>query len=44
MTRVVAMAMTKRKDVVTDGGYADDIVKNASSVDDHYFVVPKIIE
>ncbi len=44
MTRVVAMAMTKRKDVVTDGGYADNIVKNASSVDDHYFVVPKIIE
>ena len=44
MTRVVAMAMTKRKDVVTDGDYADDIVKNAPSIDDHYFVVPKIIE
>ena len=44
MTRVVAMAMTKRKDVVTDGDYADDIVKNAPAVDDHYFVVPKIIE
>ncbi len=44
MTRVVAMAIKKRKDVVTDGGHADDIVKNAPSVDDHYFVVPKIIE
>jgi aspartyl-tRNA(Asn)/glutamyl-tRNA(Gln) amidotransferase subunit C len=44
MTRVVAMAMKKRHDVVTDGGYADDIVKNAPTVDDHYFVMPKIIE
>jgi aspartyl-tRNA(Asn)/glutamyl-tRNA(Gln) amidotransferase subunit C len=44
MTRVVAMAMKQRKDEVTDGGYADDILKNAPAVDDHYFVVPKIVE
>jgi len=44
MTRVADMSMRLRKDEVTDGFYADDIVKNAPKVDDHYFVVPKIIE
>lgn len=44
MTRVAAMTMRLRKDEVTDGFCADDIVKNAPKVDDHYFVVPKIIE
>jgi len=44
MTRVEAMTMKKREDVVTDGFCADDIVKNAPKVDDHYFVVPKIVE
>ena len=44
MTRVVAMTMKKRKDEVTDGNCADDILKNAPAVDDHYFVVPKIVE
>ena len=43
-TRVVAMTMKKREDVVTDGFCADDILKNAPKVDDHYFVVPKIVE
>lgn len=44
MTRVEAMTMKKRKDEVTDGFCADDIVKNAPEVDDHFFVVPKIVE
>ena len=44
MTRVVAMTMKQREDVVADGGRADDIVKNAPVVDDHYFVVPKVVE
>ncbi|MCG8559136.1 MAG: Asp-tRNA(Asn)/Glu-tRNA(Gln) amidotransferase subunit GatC [Hyphomicrobiales bacterium] len=44
MTRVVAMTMKQRDDVVADGGRADDIVKNAPVVDDHYFVVPKVVE
>ena len=44
MTRAVAMTMTRRKDEVTDGNCADDILKNAPQVDDHYFVVPKIVE
>jgi aspartyl-tRNA(Asn)/glutamyl-tRNA(Gln) amidotransferase subunit C len=38
------MTMKKRKDEVTDGNCADDILKNAPAVDDHYFVVPKIVE
>jgi aspartyl-tRNA(Asn)/glutamyl-tRNA(Gln) amidotransferase subunit C len=44
MTRVAAMTMKMREDKVTDGFCADDIVKNAPKVDDHYFVVPKIVE
>lgn len=44
MTRVEAMTMKKRKDGIADGFYANDIVKNAPQEDDHYFVVPKIVE
>ena len=44
MTRVAAMKMKMRKDEVTDGSRADDILKNAPKVEDHYFVVPKIVE
>jgi aspartyl-tRNA(Asn)/glutamyl-tRNA(Gln) amidotransferase subunit C len=44
MTRVAAMTMKMRTDEVTDGFCADDIIKNAPKVDDHYFVVPKIVE
>ena len=44
MTRVAAMTIKQREDKVTDGFCADDILKNAPKVDDHYFVVPKIVE
>jgi aspartyl-tRNA(Asn)/glutamyl-tRNA(Gln) amidotransferase subunit C len=44
MMRVAAMKMKMRKDEVTDGFCADDILKNAPKVDDHYFVMPKIVE
>jgi aspartyl-tRNA(Asn)/glutamyl-tRNA(Gln) amidotransferase subunit C len=44
MTRVVAQELKKRKDEVTDGEIADAVVKNAPMVDDHYFVVPKVVE
>jgi aspartyl-tRNA(Asn)/glutamyl-tRNA(Gln) amidotransferase subunit C len=44
MTRVVPIELKKRADVVTDGNIADDIVKNAPMVEDHYFVVPKVVE
>lgn len=44
MTRVVPIELKKRQDKVTDGGIADDIVRNAPMVEDHYFVVPKVVE
>jgi aspartyl-tRNA(Asn)/glutamyl-tRNA(Gln) amidotransferase subunit C len=44
MTRVVPIELKKREDKVTDGDIADDIVKNAPMVEDHYFVVPKVVE
>jgi aspartyl-tRNA(Asn)/glutamyl-tRNA(Gln) amidotransferase subunit C len=44
MTSVTPMAMKKRQDVVTDGDIADDIVKNAPAAQDHFFLVPKVVE
>ena len=44
MTSVLPMAMKKRADAVTDGGRADDILANAPAREDHYFVVPKVVE
>jgi aspartyl-tRNA(Asn)/glutamyl-tRNA(Gln) amidotransferase subunit C len=44
MTSVTPMAMKKRPDVVTDGEIADDIVRNAPAAQDHFFLVPKVVE
>src|SRR5262249_53669252 len=44
MTSVTPMAMKKRQDEVTDGGIADDIVRNAPATEEHYFLVPKVVE
>ena len=44
MTSVTPMQMKKRPDVVTDGGIADDIVGNAPATEDHFFLVPKVVE
>ena len=44
MTSVIPMAMKKRPDEVTDGGIADDILKNAPARQDHFFAVPKVVE
>jgi aspartyl-tRNA(Asn)/glutamyl-tRNA(Gln) amidotransferase subunit C len=44
MTSVTPMAMKKRADVVTDGGIAGDVVKNAPATEDHFFLVPKVVE
>jgi aspartyl-tRNA(Asn)/glutamyl-tRNA(Gln) amidotransferase subunit C len=44
MTSVTPMEMKKRADEVTDGGIADDIIKNAPAHEDHFFVVPKVVE
>jgi aspartyl-tRNA(Asn)/glutamyl-tRNA(Gln) amidotransferase subunit C len=44
MTRVADMKLKKREDDVTDGDKADDIVANAPMTEDHFFVVPKVVE
>ena len=44
MTSVTPMAMKMRNDEVTDGFIADAIVQNAPVRDDHFFVVPKVLE
>ena len=44
MTSVTPMTMKKRTDVVTDGGIAGDIVKNAPVSEDNFLLVPKIVE
>ena len=44
MVSVTPMAMKKRADVVTDGGIAQDIVKNAPMTEDQFFLVPKVVE
>ena len=44
MTSVTPMDMRMRQDKVDDGGMADAIVKNAPATEDHYFLVPKVME
>ena len=44
MTSVTPMTMKKRPDVVDDGEIADDIVGNAPATQDHFFLVPKVVE
>jgi aspartyl-tRNA(Asn)/glutamyl-tRNA(Gln) amidotransferase subunit C len=44
MTSVTPMAMKMRKDEVTDGGIAGAIMANAPASEDHFFLVPKVVE
>ena len=44
MTSVTPMQMRQRPDKVTDGNIAADIVANAPAAQEHYFVVPKVVE
>ena len=44
MTAVVSTSLKVREDRVTEGGIADDIVANAPAREDHFFVVPKVVE
>ncbi len=44
MTSVVEQRLKMRDDVVTDGGYAEDLMKNAPQAEGHFFVVPKVVE
>jgi aspartyl-tRNA(Asn)/glutamyl-tRNA(Gln) amidotransferase subunit C len=44
MTSVTPMRMKMRADAVTDGGKAEDILRNAPASEDGFFLVPKVIE
>jgi aspartyl-tRNA(Asn)/glutamyl-tRNA(Gln) amidotransferase subunit C len=44
MTSVTPMAMKKRRDEVTEGGIAADILRNAPARDEDFFLVPKVVE
>ena len=44
MTSVTEMAMKKRADQVTNGGIADVVTANAPASEDHFFLVPKVVE
>ena len=44
MTSVTPMDMKKRPDVVNDGAIADEVVANAPETQDHFFLVPKVVE
>ncbi len=44
MTSVMPMAMKMRKDEATDGGIADAVMANAPAREDHFFLVPKVVE
>lgn len=44
MSRVDGLSLPQRKDEVTDGGIADEIMRNAPLTEDHFFLVPKVVE
>ena len=44
MTSVTPMTLRRRDDAVSDGSYADKIVKNAPLTEDNFFMVPKVVE
>jgi aspartyl-tRNA(Asn)/glutamyl-tRNA(Gln) amidotransferase subunit C len=44
MTSVTPMKLPLRADIVTDGQKADDVTANAPATDDHFYLVPKVVE
>ncbi|NWG71910.1 MAG: Asp-tRNA(Asn)/Glu-tRNA(Gln) amidotransferase subunit GatC [Parvularculaceae bacterium] len=48
MASTVAMRLPMREDVLelgpTGGGQPDNVVRNAPKTEDHFFVVPKVVE
>lgn len=44
MTRVVPIELKKRQDRVDDGEIAADVTSNAPMAENHFFVVPKVVE
>jgi aspartyl-tRNA(Asn)/glutamyl-tRNA(Gln) amidotransferase subunit C len=44
MTSVTPMEMKKRADVVDDGEIVEKVIANAPVTEDHFFLVPKVVE
>ena len=44
MSSVTPMALKRREDVVTDGGYQKKILANAPDTREGFFAVPKVVE
>lgn len=44
MTSAVAQKLRWRQDKVSDGGQADALMANAPEGEDHFFIVPKVVE
>ena len=44
MTSVTPMATKMRQDEVTDGNIAAAVMANAPAREDHFFLVPKVVE
>jgi aspartyl-tRNA(Asn)/glutamyl-tRNA(Gln) amidotransferase subunit C len=44
MTSVMPMEMKKRQDVVNDGEIVDKVTGNAPESEEHFFLVPKVVE
>ena len=44
MTSVVAQRLKMRADEVTAGGEPDAVTQNAPQSEDHFYVVPKVVE
>ncbi len=44
ITGAAHMALKMRADVVTDGGYPEEVLANAPQRIDDYFAVPKVVE
>ena len=41
---VVPIELKQRADKVTDGEIADDVTRNAPETQDHFYVVPRVVE
>lgn len=44
MTSAVDISLPWREDKVADGGYAEDVTRNAPGAQDNFFTVPKVVE
>jgi aspartyl-tRNA(Asn)/glutamyl-tRNA(Gln) amidotransferase subunit C len=44
LTSVIVQHLRMREDEITEGGHAEALMANAPESEDHFFVVPKILE